>query len=51
MPIPDLAEQQMASEASRPMTSSICFLDTFDIGSGKIDFIDDRNNFQIAIEG
>ena len=30
---------------SRPITSSICCLTLFDIGGGKIDFIDDRDEF------
>ena len=45
MPMPVFAEQQMALEASRPITSSICFLTPSTSAAGKIDFVDDRDDF------
>ena len=49
MPMPDLAEISRASEASRPITSSIC-CDALGLGGGEIDLVEDGDDFVVGVE-
>ena len=40
----------MASEASRPMTSSICWLDPIGLGCRQVDLVQDRDNLVVVVD-
>ena len=50
MPRPVLAEISSASEASRPITSSICCLTRGDVGGGQVDLVEDRHDLVVGVE-
>ncbi len=45
-----MAEIMIASDASRPITSSICCLTRSGLGRGQIDLVEDRHDFEIIVE-
>ncbi len=51
MPMPVLAEHSTASEASRPMTSSICWRDPLGLGGGQVDLVEDRDDLVVVVDG
>jgi hypothetical protein len=51
MPRPVLAEISMASEASMPITSSICSATLFGLGGGQVDLVEDRHDLVIRVDG
>ena len=49
--MPLLALTSTASLASRPITCSICSRTALGLGRGQVDLVDDRNDFQVVVEG
>ena len=47
---PVLAEIMIASEASRPITSSICWLTFLGLGRRQVDLVEDRHDLVIVVE-
>ena len=50
MPRPVLAEISTASEASMPMTSSICVADAGGLGGGEVDLVEDRDDLVAGVD-
>jgi hypothetical protein len=50
MPRPVLAEISIASEASMPITSSICWLDAVGLGGGQVDLVEDRDDLVVGVD-
>ena len=50
MPWPVLAEITTASEASRPITSSICCLTLRRLGGRQVDLVEDRHDLVVVVE-
>ena len=47
---PVLAEIGIASEASMPITSSICWRDPLGLGGGQVDLVEDRHDLEPGID-
>ncbi len=50
MPMPVLAEARTASDASRPMISSISCLHALRVGGGQVDLVDDRHDLVVVLD-
>ncbi len=50
MPRPVFAEIITASDASMPMTSSICCFTCSRLGGGQVDLVEDRNDLEVVVE-
>ena len=51
MPWPVLAEASTASEASRPITSSICWRTRVRLGGRQVDLVQHRHDLVVVVDG